>query len=130
MAALEELSKLGQEIEAMPAVELQDNHVDLSGISISRELQDNQAIKNKLRASRNYCVRFYQTFCNNELHKGTFSTGYSWRATGGLIADLIGQGDYMDWYCSGGEGLVDEEVEADLAAMGWVVKPYEGDDGV
>jgi hypothetical protein len=27
--------------------------------------------------------------------------------------------DYIDWYCSGNEGNVSEEIEADLKALGW-----------
>jgi hypothetical protein len=29
------------------------------------------------------------------------------------------EGDYMDWYCSMGEGFVDEQVLAELNALGW-----------
>jgi hypothetical protein len=32
---------------------------------------------------------------------------------------LRGEGDYMDWYCSMGEGLVDEQVLAEVSLLGW-----------
>ncbi len=43
----------------------------------------------------------------------------SWRSAGGIVAALRGEGDYLDWYCSTGEGLVDEQVLAEILALGW-----------
>jgi hypothetical protein len=43
----------------------------------------------------------------------------SWRSAGGIVAALSGEGDYLDWYCSTGEGLVDEQVLAEIGALGW-----------
>jgi len=100
------------------------DHINLNRPNLLRDIQDSNSIKFKMRDSRDYCVRFYGTLCNNELMHGDYLTGYSWRATGGLIADILGEGDYMDWYCSGGEGNIDEEVQDDLNAIGWNAVPY------
>lgn len=43
----------------------------------------------------------------------------SWRYAGGIIADMLEEGDYIDWYCSGNEGYIDPEVAEDLRALGW-----------
>ena len=74
----------------------------------------------------------------------------SWRHAGGIVADMQQHGDYIDWYCSGmrgedidetefnalskerqeqylknrafvGEGMVTEEIRADLFKLGWIV---------
>jgi len=108
-------------------VEVDDDHVDLKCENLGRDIQDSVVIKTKMRNSKDYCKRFYATLCNNELYKEATITSYSWRSTGGLVADILCYGDYMDWYCSGNEGHIDEEIESDLSNLGWCVKPYVDD---
>ena len=88
----------------------------------------------KARASQSYAQNVYAALCNqtwqrNEvwplLQNKTWSC--SWRYAGGIVADMCGKGDYMDWYCSGIGGVVgggseyDPEVEkARLARQGFV----------
>lgn len=106
-----------------------------------------------------YAQNLYAAICNNDFAKFT-QTGdrietyrnlreeywsASWRYAGGIIADLRGEGDYIDWYCSGIGGLnaeydaketheqwsartgyvseshVTDEIREDLAKLGWVV---------
>ncbi len=65
----------------------------------------------------------------------------SWRSAGGIVANMQGKGDYMDWYCSGigggdepdvynagydlkrkgyvPESTVTDEIREDLARLGW-----------
>lgn len=64
--------------------------------------------------------RLYGSITNQDWqHEGGELAGYSFRAAGDLIAAIIGQGDYLDWYCSAPEGEVDEEVAELLAGEGW-----------
>tara|TARA_R110000868_G_scaffold2334_1_gene17385 strand:- start:2879 stop:3271 length:393 start_codon:yes stop_codon:yes gene_type:complete len=105
--------------------------------------------------NEHYAQNVYAALCNNQFIKNDiwpilkeeiWTT--SWRGAGGLIADLRGVGDYMDWYCSGirdtaihsivthlhgddadelastTEGTVTPEVRADLLKLGWTVRPY------
>jgi hypothetical protein len=45
--------------------------------------------------------------------------GYSFRGAGALIASMLCHGDYMDWYCSGSDGVVSEYISKAMANRGW-----------
>ena len=83
-------------------------------------------IVEKVRADDVYAKKLYAAMCNIRwqyqdvmmiLRDEWWTT--SWRTAGSIIADIRGEGDYMDWYCSGSEGHVDPEITADLADIGW-----------
>jgi hypothetical protein len=85
-------------------------------------------ILEKVRSSDVYAQCLYAAICNNEFQRQAVwsllkgeTWSCSWRYAGGIIADMREAGDYMDWYCSGGEGMVDEEIRADLFRLGWQV---------
>jgi len=102
--------------------------------------------------SNSYAQNLYAAMCNTEWQKldvmpiltdQTWSC--SWRYAGGIVADLRGKGDYIDWYCSGiggpmggssesdpeveqillarkgyvSEGTVTDEIAQDLRDLGW-----------
>ena len=109
------------------------------------DLRSTQWICNKAKASEVYAQNLYAAMCNNEFTKNDVwpiltgkRWGCSWRYAGGIIADMIEEGDYIDWYCSGigdglgngdqdgskgyvGEGTVTEQIKADLFALGWIL---------
>ena len=68
----------------------------------------------------------------------------SWRSAGGIVADLRNcNEDYLDWYCSGSDGLgngdaddtrgyvaegeVTDEIREDFARLGWQPSPWPKD---
>ena len=89
--------------------------------NLEYDLRSTKWICDKAKAREEYAQNLYAAMCNNEfqrlevwqLLKGqTYSC--SWRYAGGIIADMVEQGDYIDWYCSGMVGHASEE---EVAAM-------------
>lgn len=95
-------------------------------------------ILEKVRNSESYAQNLYAALCNNQFVKNDVwprlqdqRWSCSWRYAGGIIADMIQKGDYIDWYCSGigskdtneyvGEGHVTDEIRDDLLKLGWIV---------
>lgn len=103
----------------------------------------------KVVDSETYAQNLYAAMCNNVFRKNEIWPllrdeywSCSWRAAGGIIAELRNEGDYMDWYCSGiigdshddifqgyvSESTVTDEIRQDLFAIGWIVEPYPTED--
>jgi hypothetical protein len=99
-----------------PAAEVPPVQPDLErALRLSRRMRD-------LVSSELFATLLYGALCNTTWrHKATGTPWHcSWRYAGGVVADLRGEGgDYLDWYCSGGEGLVDDQVIAEIEALGW-----------
>jgi hypothetical protein len=118
------------------------------------DLRSTDWILDKVQASEAYAQNLYAAMCNNDFQRNDVwpvlkneTWGCSWRYAGGIVADMLGQGDYMDWYCSGiqgdadietmtaeqlerhkwykanfvGESHVTDEIRADLLKLGWLV---------
>ena len=126
------------------------------------DLRSTQWILDKVRASDSYAQNLYAAMCNMQFVKLAVMPiltdqrwSCSWRHSGGIIADMRGEGDYIDWYCSGignevtdqeymdmtqeqkahyesirryvPEGTVTDEIRDDLERLGWVVREWEDD---
>jgi hypothetical protein len=124
--------------------------------NLEYDLRTTDWILEKARASDSYAQNIYAVMCNNEFIRKEMwpilkdqRWGCSWRHAGGVVADMLGKGDYIDWYCSGikndnyqedldgknpdgyvPEGYVTEEVRSDLDRLGWIVTPYKVDDDI
>lgn len=90
-------------------------------LNLEYDLRSTEWICNKAKASEAYAQNLYAAMCNNEFQKmETWPLlkdqrySCSWRYAGGIVADMVEAGDYIDWYCSGINGGASEE---ELAAM-------------
>jgi len=68
-------------------------------------------ILEKVRTQEYYAQNLYAAMCNNQFQRNDVwpilseqKWSCSWRHAGGVIADMRGKGDYIDWYCSGING--------------------------
>jgi hypothetical protein len=88
------------------------------------ELRTSDYIYNKCIASEQYCCDLYAAICNNDFIKNGKECSYTWRTSGGIIANILEKGDYIDWYCSGNEGYVTDEIRYDITTkLGWEIRP-------
>lgn len=108
-----------------------------------------EKIKNEAYAQNLYAALCNNIFIKNEVLPILKEEAWtcSWRHAGGIISDMRGQGDYLDWYCSGirtvtydtvndekifrtkqyvPEGTVTDEIRGDLLKLGWIIPPVPG----
>lgn len=74
-----------------------------------------------------YANKMYASICNMQWRHIETRELYScsWRYAGGLIAAArYKKENYLDFYCNGNEGVVDQEIEKDLGKLGWVPVPW------
>jgi hypothetical protein len=83
------------------------------------DLRCSKLLSEKCKNSKEYSYKLYSSLCNNKFKKNNNICSYSFRVVSGIVANLNESGDYIDWYCSGYEGLINQEVIEDLNSLGW-----------
>lgn len=123
--------------------------------NLEYDLRSTTWICDKAKAREEYAQNIYAALCNQSwqrndvwpvLKNETWSC--SWRYAGGIVADMLEKGDYMDWYCSGirsqtvlddheltpeqrarvewydqhfvSESVVTDEIREDFFRLGWI----------
>jgi hypothetical protein len=77
----------------------------------------------------------YAAMCNRAWRKEGTAEGapgwnVSWRVAGGIVAKMRDLGElYVDFYCSGNEGFVRQDVETLLTGLGWAPVPDDPENG-
>ena len=115
------------------------------------DLRTTPWILEKARTRDAYAQNIYAALCNMRWQKlDTFPIlkdeywSCSWRSAGGIVADMLQKGDYIDWYCSGiggglsmeesrpagyvSEATVTEEIRADFQKLGWIPSEWPDDE--
>jgi hypothetical protein len=101
--------------------------------NLELDLISSDLITNKCNNSEVYSQNLYAALCNNRFFKNNQQWTCSWRHSGGIVSEINGGDDYMDYYCSGvsdksgfvSESVVTDEIRKDLFELGWTVVPYE-----
>lgn len=86
------------------------------------ELRTSDYIHGKCVASEQYCMDLYAALCNNDFIKDNKECSYTWRISGGIIANILEKGDYINFYCGGNEGFVTDEIREDIKKLGWEIR--------
>ena len=121
---------------------------------LAKEIANTPKLVAKIKSRDDYAQNLYAAMCNMQWQKTEVMPilkdelwSCSWRSAGGIVAELRGKGDYLDWYCSGMGGLADydyeegervmslkkyvtestvtEEIKEDLRQLGWHPVPWE-----
>lgn len=119
--------------------------------SLANAIYSSNWMREKAQDRKSYAQNLYAAMCNRVFVRLDVVSilkdqcwHISWRGAGGVVATLIGEGDYMDWYCSGiqggdfpeaymqpftngyvDEGVVTDEIREDLKKLGWIVLDEE-----
>ena len=123
------------------------------------DLRTTEWILAKARTRDDYAQNIYAALCNMRWQRldvfPILKDEYwscSWRSAGGIVADMLQKGDYIDWYCSGmgglaqdwdedketfeiwqartkyvPEGTVTEEIRIDFQKLGWIPSEWPDD---
>ena len=145
--------------------ELNEKDLSWQEHNMEYDLRSTAWICDKVKSDEVYAQNLYAAMCNNEFQRNDMMPILkdqrwmcSWRHSGGIIADMCEQGDYIDWYCSGirnnpteeeiakfteeqminykklqafvGESYVTDEIRNDLKRLGWLVIEDDQDDGL
>lgn len=120
--------------------------------NLEYDLRSTEWILEKARANETYAQNIYAALCNQDWMKLDVMPiltnkhwSCSWRHAGGIVADMLEKGDYIDWYCSGirndgyqddldtitpgqyvSEGVVTDEIREDFKKLGWI--PVDSDE--
>ena len=114
------------------AQQLIDDHIKHCGGKMEGNLEKFiMTLSDRMQQDRNFAVDIYRALCNMQWQdKKNPDNIYScsWRYAGGLVASFRCQGeDYIDFYCSGGEGTITKEVKKLFNNAGWRELPYDQD---
>jgi len=107
-------------------------------MSLIDDLKKVDWIRFKCKSSNVYAQNLYAALCNNRFEKLGEIWSCSWRVSGEFVSSMRGEGTYLDWYCSGlqgitngrtadtmgylEEGLVTSQINSDILNLGWLVK--------
>lgn len=124
---------------------------------LKQDLWRSDEFLHKIRTRDDYAQNVYAALCNMQWQPAEVFPilkdeywSCSWRSAGGIVAEFLGKGDYMDWYCSGmgglatydtedgemhmtkqkyvPEGVVTDEILKDFATLGWHPTPWPEDE--
>lgn len=80
----------------------------------------------KIKTNDDFCESVWSALANVIWrNKDGSEFSCTFRYAGGLIANIRGQGDYLDWYCCGPYENVSDEISSGLSGLGWTHHSYD-----
>jgi hypothetical protein len=91
-----------------------------------------RTLSERVRTDDTFADELYGALCNMRWRRRGFNSdpvSMSWRHAGGVVSHLsCKRGCYLDYYCSGNEGVVSARIRDALGALGWVPVPWPESD--
>lgn len=107
----------------------------MKNFDLEQDLYASLAVREAMQADPTLAQELYAALCNTQFRHDAMPAddpawSCTWRYAGDIVATLVNPEiqDYLDYYCSGNEGVISPRVEALLASLGWVSTPF--DDGI
>lgn len=98
-------------------------------LHFEQDVMADEKIRTLIQQDATFAQELYASICNLiwvSPNKNEYTA--SWRSAGDFVATVAGKGeDYLDYYCSGGEGKVSARVENEMKRIGWSWKRYKKD---
>ena len=92
------------------------------------EMAVERALGDQIRADKQVGVALWSALANVDWYhpESGDTASYSFRAAGDLIASVVGEGDYMEWYCSGPYAEVSGVIGRTMKKEGWIYDDVPG----
>jgi hypothetical protein len=91
-----------------------------------------RTLSERVRTDDAFAHDLYGALCNMRWRRRDTDAepvSMSWRHAGGVVAHLACKGEcYLDYYCSGNEGIVPTRIREALGELGWVPAPRPRDE--
>lgn len=92
-----------------------------------------RTLTERVRADDAFAHELYGALCNMRWRRRDGDgepISMSWRYAGGVVSHLACKGGcYLDYYCSGNEGVVSARIRDTLGALGWIAAAWREDEG-
>jgi hypothetical protein len=92
-----------------------------------------RTLSERVRTDDAFAHELYGALCNMRWRRRDTDgepVSMSWRYAGGVISHLACKGGcYLDYYCSGKEGVVSAPIRDTLDALWWIPDPWPEDEG-
>jgi hypothetical protein len=92
-----------------------------------------RTLSERVRTDDAFAHELYGALCNMRWRRQDADNepvSMSWRYAGGVVSHLACKGGcYLDYYCSGNEGVVSVRIRDAMSALGWIPAPWPEDEG-
>ena len=76
-----------------------------------------------IKTDDEFCIELWCALSNIKWqHQNGDKYSNTFRAAGDAIVMIRGEGHYMDWYCTGVEGVVSDRISKGMKSLGWTHK--------